>query len=63
MSKLLKEQAQLDAQEQRLQQLRDRYRGGEKSLSDQILDAEAAVEYSRQQLSEWRNKVIRLETR
>ncbi len=63
MSSLLKEQAQLDAQVERLDQLRQRYANGEKHLADQILDAESAIEFSRSNLAELRNKVIRLETK
>lgn len=63
MKELLVEQEHIDAQIVRLNQLRERYRGGEKNLADQIADAETAIEYGRQKISEWRNKVIRLETK
>ena len=63
MQKLLVEQEQLDAQSARLAQLRKRYRNGEKNLSDQISDAEAAIEFGRQKIVDWRNNVIRLETK
>lgn len=63
MSRLLKEERQIEAQSDRLEQLRERYAKGERKLADQILDAEAAIEFSRQNLAELRNKVIRLETK
>lgn len=63
MSALLKEESQIEVQASRLEQLRERYAKGEKSLANQILDAEAAIEFGRQSLIELRNKVIRLETR
>ncbi|MDE5555238.1 MAG: hypothetical protein K2J10_08670, partial [Muribaculaceae bacterium] len=63
MSSLLKEEKQIEAQSDRLDQLRQRYAKGERHLADQILDAEAAIEFSRQNMAELRNKVIRLETK
>lgn len=63
MSSLIKEEAQLEAQVARLNQLRERYANGEKYLAEQILDAESAIEFGRSNLAELRNKVIRLETK
>ena len=63
MVKLLGEQERFEAQQQRLDDLRERYRKGDRSVADDILDAEAAVDFMRESLSEMRNKVIRLETR
>lgn len=63
MAKLLGEQRKLEAQQQRLDDLRERYRKGDRSVSDDILDAEAAVDFMRETLADLKNKVIRLETR
>lgn len=63
MAKLLNEESELTAQINRLDQLRARYRAGDRTVADQILDAEAAIEFSRQTIDEHRNKVIRLETK
>lgn len=63
MAKLLNEQNELNAQIDRLAELRSRYRAGDRTVSDQILDAEAAIDYFRQTISDHRNKVIRLETK
>ena len=63
MAKFLGEQAKLAAQQQRLDDLRERYRTGDKNVAGQILDAEAAIDFLRASVIELKNKVIRLETR
>ncbi|MDE5568690.1 MAG: tetratricopeptide repeat protein [Muribaculaceae bacterium] len=63
MAKLLGEQQRLEAQQQRLDDLRERYRKGDRSVADDILDAEAAVDFMRESVTDLKNKVIRLETR
>lgn len=63
MVKLLNEQKRADEQQSRLDGLRERYRKGDRTVSDDILDAEAAVEFIRSGIADMRNKVIRLETR
>lgn len=63
MATLLKAQKELNAQIERLDELRLRYGRGDKSVTSDILDAEAAIEYSRQLIADQRNKVIRLETK
>lgn len=63
MAKLIGEQEKLEAQQQRLDDLRERYRKGDKGLTDDILDAEAAVDFMRESVRDMRNKVVRLETR
>lgn len=63
MAVLLKAQNELDAQLERIAELRVRYGRGDRSVASDILDAEAAIEYSRQQITDLRNKVIRLETK
>lgn len=63
MAVLLKEQAELKRQEERLDELRKRYREGDRTAAADILDTEAAVEYTRELIADRRNKVIRLETK
>ena len=63
MAKLLGEQDKLEAQQLRLDDLRERYRKGDKKVADDILDAEAAIDFMRATLTELKNKVVRLETR
>lgn len=63
MASLLKDEAELERQSRRLDELRDRYRRGDRTVASDILDAEAATEYSRELIAERRNKVIRLETK
>lgn len=63
MAMLLKEESELRRQNDRLDQLRLRYRKGDRSIETDILDTEAAVEYLREIIADRRNKVIRLETK
>lgn len=63
MAVLLKEEAELARQSERLDELRNRYRRGDRTVASDILDTEAAIDYSRELIAERRNKVIRLETR
>lgn len=63
MAVLLKEESELARQNERLDELRNRYRRGDRSVASDILDTEAAIEYIRELIAERRNKVIRLETK
>lgn len=63
MAALLHEQTQMQAQIARLEELRSRYAAGARNLADQILDAEAAIDFARRNIAEMQNKVIRLETK
>lgn len=63
MAKLLKAIAENERMQQRLNELRYRYGRGERSVSDEILDLEASIEFSNENIADQRNKVIRLETK
>lgn len=63
MVKALDEKAELDAQTERLEAMRVKYKDGQKELADEILDAEAAIDFMRETLKDRKNKIIRLETK
>lgn len=63
MAKLLKSEAETEKMQQHLEELRYRYGRGDKSVSDEILDLEASIEFSKENIADQRNKVIRLETK
>lgn len=63
MAKWLNDNDRLKEQRARLDKLRERYRAGDRGVADDILDAEAAIEYTASELTARRNKIIRLETR
>lgn len=63
MAKLLSEYDKFVLQQQRLDDLRERYRKGDRSVADDILDAEAAIDFVRAGIDDMKNKVVRLETR